>query len=121
MNEETALLRALLMTAGRAAFPVKDLYELVNPAGRAAKQVQAFNLADATRTQADLAKKTKIDRGNFSKTVSRWIGAGIMFRIGDDGKLLHIYPVPLKLPKSERTCQEKPAHSSIRSTRSSTG
>lgn len=103
MNEETALLRALLTTTGRAVFSVKEIYDLVSPTGSAPKQVQAFNLADGSRTQAQIVKETRIGKGTMSKKVTAWIEAGVMFRIGDDGdpKLLHIYAIPPELPKEQ--------------------
>ena len=69
--------------------------------GRGTKQVEAFNLADGTRTQSEIAEQVKMDQGQLSRTVSRWIEAGIMFRLGDgrDAKLLHIYPIPAALPE----------------------
>jgi len=95
------LLRALLATTGRAAFSPIQLYDLVAPNGNAPKQIKAFNLADGTRTQADIAKQAGIDPASFSRSVSRWIENGIMFRLGKgrDSTLLHIYPVPTKRPK----------------------
>lgn len=100
-NYTDDLLRALLTTTARAAFPMRQLYEVVNATGKGAKQIKAFNLADGTRTQSDIAKQTNIDQGNFSRTVSRWVEAGIMFRLGEgrEAKLLHVYPLPTKLPK----------------------
>ena len=95
------LLRALVRTTARAVFPVRQVYEVVNVGGKGARQMKAFNLADGTRTQSDIAKQANIDQGNFSRTVSRWVEAGIMFRLGEgrEAKLLHVYPLPTKLPK----------------------
>ena len=96
-----ALLRALLTTTGRAAFPLGRLYELVNPTGKAAKLVRAFNLADGSRSQREIVKQTKIDQGQFSRTLNRWVEAGVLFRLGAgrDAKLLHVYPLPPQPPK----------------------
>jgi hypothetical protein len=93
-NSET-LLRAILMTVGRQAFSSGQLAELVAPSGSGAKQLEAFNLCDGSRTQGDIAKALKLDSGNFSRTVARWIEAGILFRLGAgrDATLLHVYPV----------------------------
>ena len=100
-SDSDALLRALIVTTGRAAFSVKDVYALVNPTGKGAKQIKAFNLADGTLTQGEIATKVKIDRGNFSRAVARWIESGIMFRLGEgrESQLLHIFPIPTKAPK----------------------
>lgn len=101
MDQTHDLLRALLVTSGRIAFDPADVYDLVNPTGKGSKQIQAYNLADGTRTQREVAKKAKIDAANFSHTVARWIAAGIMFRLGEgrDATLLHIYPIFPKAPK----------------------
>ena len=86
------LLRALVSLAGRQAFPGKALPKLVSPrpVGRE-KLMKAYNLCDGTRTQADVAKEAKVDRGQLSRTVRRWVEAGIMFRIGSGNEsfLLH--------------------------------
>ncbi|MDZ7791918.1 MAG: hypothetical protein U5L08_15755 [Xanthomonadales bacterium] len=99
MSDQTeVILRALLATTGRAVFTVEQIHAIVNPRGTSVKQVRAYNFADGSLSQGDIAKKLKLDPGNFSRTVSRWIEAGIMFRLADN-VLLHIYPVPEKLPK----------------------
>ena len=56
----------------------------------------AYNLCDGTKTQQEIARAAKLDTGNFSRTVGRWIEAGIVFRVesGDKDTLLHIYPIP---------------------------
>lgn len=97
-DQMETLLRAILATMGRSAFSAERLHEIVDPNGTAAKQVKAYNLADGTLSQGDIAKRLKLDSGNFSRTVSRWIEAGVMFRLADN-VLLHIYPVPEKLKK----------------------
>lgn len=99
------LLRAILTTTGRAVFPASAVYRIICPKGKTPKQVNAFNLADGTRSQGEIAKQAEINTGNFSRSVSRWIEAGIMFRLGAgrDAKLMHIYPLPRKLPKEQTT------------------
>lgn len=99
------LLLALISLAGRTAFPVENLREIVSPAGSAGeKQRQAFNLCDGTRGQGEIAKMLKIDQGSFSRTVARWIDEGVMFRIGEgrDARLRHVYPLPERLPNKKR-------------------
>jgi len=91
-----ALLRALLSTVARQSFPERVLREIVSsrPAGQS--QLAAYNMCDGTKTQSEIAKAHNIDPGSFSRTVARWIEAGIVFRIPDgrEVKLLHIYPLP---------------------------
>ena len=98
-----ALLRALLTTAGRSAFTHDDMCAVIDPTGHGAKQIRAFNLADGTRSQTQIAKQLKINSGNFSRTVGRWVERGILFRLGDgrDATLLHVYPIPAKRPKAK--------------------
>jgi hypothetical protein len=94
MAENTeALLRAILSVTSRQAFPPDRLVEIVLFKGAGDKQLLAFNMCDGTKGQTEIAKALKIDSGNFSRTVSRWIDAGIVFRLGEgrDAKLLHVY------------------------------
>lgn len=86
-----ALLRAVLSVTARRTFPADKLLEIVGPP----KQVKAFNMCDGSRGQTDVAKALKLDSGNFSRTVSRWVDAGIVFRLGEgrEAKLLHVYPL----------------------------
>jgi hypothetical protein len=105
MNESAEpLLRAILMTTGRAAWPTTLVYDIVCPTRNAKRQRDAFNLADGTRSQSEIAKRLRIDPGQFSRTVRRWTEAGILFRLGTGraAKLLHVYPLPAKRPKGDR-------------------
>lgn len=90
-----SLLRAILSTAGRQTFSVERLTEIVLTKGAGEKQLLAFNMCDGTTGQAEIAKKLRLDTGNFSRTVARWIEEGVMFRLGEgrDAKLLHLYPL----------------------------
>jgi DNA-binding MarR family transcriptional regulator len=96
MAEESAttdqLLTILVQLTARSLYPEERVREVVTGAAR---QVAAYNLCDGTLTQAQVAKQAGLDRGNFSRTVSRWIQAGIVFRVGDarDARLLHLYPL----------------------------
>ena len=94
-NNSDVLLRAILATVGRQAFPAAELAELVAPKGGGSKQVRAYNMCDGTKSQAEIAKALKLDAGNFSRTVARWVDAGIMFRLGSgrEATLLHVYPL----------------------------
>src|SRR6266404_6450459 len=88
-----ALLRALLSVVSRQAIPPSRIAKLVRPGG--AKQLKAFNMCDGTRGQGEIAKALSLDQGNFSRTVARWVDAGIVFRLGEgrDSKLLYAYPL----------------------------
>lgn len=89
------LLRAILVMTARQAFPPDKLTEIVQGKSSNTKQLQAYNLCDGTRGQSEIVKELKLDQGNFSRTVSRWIEEGVVFRLGDgrDAKLLHLYPL----------------------------
>jgi len=95
MNEELNFLQAIFHLIGRQTFTEATLREIVAPTKTATKQVVAYNLCDGTRTQAEIATKVKLDQGNFSRTVTRWISAGILIRIGESktARLLHVYPL----------------------------
>ncbi len=95
------LLRAILSMTARQAFSVQRLSEIVLK-GSGAKQLRAYNMCDGTKTQVEIAKAAKLDQASLSRTVARWIEAGVMFRIGSgrDTKLLHAYPLPADAAKN---------------------
>jgi hypothetical protein len=94
-NDSDSLLRAVLSVTARLAFPLEKLAEIVISKGSSVKQVRAFNLCDGSRSQAAIAKTLKLDAGNFSRTVARWVEEGIVFRLGEgrEARLLHVYPL----------------------------
>jgi DNA-binding MarR family transcriptional regulator len=95
MSDKTDdLLRIMVQVTGRAAFPNDQLRALVAPAGaRSEGVIRAYNLCNGARSQRELAKAAGLDEGNLSKAVKRWEQAGIVFRVGGDGRLLHLYPL----------------------------
>lgn len=99
-TEDTLLLRAILSMTARQAFSFDSLLGIV---GSGDKQLRAFNMCDGSNTQSDIAKATKIDPGNLSKTVARWVEAGIVLRLGEgrDTPLLRICPLPAKSKRAK--------------------
>ena len=95
MGYENDLLRVLINLTGRLVFPEEQLAEMFPKGKTKKKYVKAYNLCDGTRSQNEISKEAKIDQGNFSRTVNRWLTLGIIYKIGEgnDSKLLHIYPV----------------------------
>lgn len=104
-DRQEHLLRALISVTGRQAFPPDRLAELIAPNRmKNDKRVRAFNLCDGTRTQADISKQLKLDNGNFSRTVARWVTSGIVFKVAEGHQefLLHVYPLgPNTKPKGQ--------------------
>lgn len=96
MASQDQYLRAILATVARQTFSPDAILEIVAVGTDKGKQVAAFNLCDGTRSQAEVAKSTGLDSSNFSKTVGRWIDAGIVIKVGtgQDMKPLHVYPLP---------------------------
>lgn len=95
MSSEEAYLRAILATIARQAFPLEKILEIMGPqAGE--KHRKAYNMCDGTKTQSEIVKQLGIDNSNFSKTLARWVDAGICIRVGDGREALpmHIYPLP---------------------------
>ena len=90
------LLRAQLNLLGRIAFKDEALEQVVGKANR-----EAYNLCDGTRTQAEIVKAKKLDSGNFSRTVTKWIEAGVLFKLpdGKDFKLQYLFPIPAAMTK----------------------
>jgi hypothetical protein len=94
--EEADLLRCLVQVIGRATIPPMEVLSVV---GKRKKQIKAFNLCDGSRTLRDIARKSQINQGNLSRTTTRWLEQGILFRIGEGkaARFMHIYPVtPVK-------------------------
>ncbi len=91
--ETNDLLRCALQVIGQAAVPVDRLREVV---GNKKKQIKAFNLCDGTLNQSEIAKKSKLDKGNLSRTITRWRENGVLFVLGEgrSATYLHIYPLP---------------------------
>jgi len=99
-NNET-LLTAILSVSARYAFPADRLAEIVMWKG-GEKQLRAFNMCDGTKAQVEIARQLNLDPGNFSRTVARWIDAGILFRLGEgrEARLLHVYRLPADAGKN---------------------
>lgn len=101
MNTTDALLKGILATLGRTAFPPDKLYKIVAPTAGSAKQVQAYNLCDGETNQAEISMRLKIDHSNLSKNIAKWVEAGVVIRVGADGHPLHLYPLTTKPKKEE--------------------
>ncbi len=100
MNTTDALLKGILATLGRTAFPPDRLYKIVAPTAGSAKQIAAYNMCDGETPQAEIVKRTKIDKGSLSKTITKWVEAGIIVRLGEEGYPLHLYPLTTR-PRKE--------------------
>ncbi len=94
-SEGKSLLRALLSVTARLAFTEAQVSAIVAPTASQKKQIKAFNACDGTKSQGEVAKNLKLDHGNFSRTVKRWVEAGVVHRITIDGddRLLHVFPI----------------------------
>jgi|GEM_PF-1560325 len=94
-NDEIYL-KAILATVARQTFSIADLLALVAPTKKSEKQLKAFNLCTGDVTQGEIAKKLGLDSGNFSKTLAKWVDAGIIVKVGDGNDLrpVHVYPIP---------------------------
>jgi hypothetical protein len=95
MNPQEAYLRAILATVARQTFSPDKIVEIMGP-NSGEKQFQAFNLCDGTKTQTEIAKEVGLDSGNFSKSLGRWVDAGIVIRVGEGREVrpVHLYPLP---------------------------
>jgi hypothetical protein len=93
MDTTEALLKGILATVARTAFPPETLYKIVAPTAGSERQISAYNLCDGKTPQGAIAKKVKLDTGNFSRSVTRWIEAGVVIRVGADQFPLHVYPL----------------------------
>ena len=70
--------------------------QMVAPTAGSEKQLLAYNLCDGETPQAEIGKKAKLDHGNLSRLISKWIETGIVVRVGATTMLpLHLYPATL--------------------------
>jgi len=93
VNTTDALLRGILATVGRTAFPPETLQKIIAPTAGSDKQVLAYNLCDGQTPQTEIGKKANLDPGNLSRSIAKWIEAGVVVRIGPDEHPLHLYPL----------------------------
>lgn len=94
-----ALMRAQLAISARSLFTARELLDKIAPTSKGGTNiVKAYNLCDGTRTQAAVVKQLKLDPGNFSKLVNRWIESGLLFKIPNakDKHLLHLFPIAVE-------------------------
>jgi len=81
------LLRVLVALAGRIAFPPEQLSQIVGP------YAAAYNMCTGELTLASVARATAIDKSNLRKAVLRWEQAGVIFRVGPEGRPMRLYPL----------------------------
>jgi hypothetical protein len=93
VNTTDALLKGILATVARTAFPPDALYKIVAPTAGSGKQVLAYNLCDGETSQTEIGKKAKLDAGSLSRSIAKWVEAGVIIRVGDDQLPLHVYPL----------------------------
>ena len=93
MDTNESLLMAILATVARGVFPPAVIYKIVTPLAGSDKQLLAYNLCDGQTAQAEILKKTKIKQGNLSRSIARWVEAGIIVRIGKEQFPMHVYPL----------------------------
>lgn len=88
----------------RQAIPEERLAQIVATKSAGDSQVAAYNLCDGRKGQTEIARSLGIDPGNFSRTVARWIEAGVVLKLGDgrDATLLHVYPLSKEAIAKER-------------------
>lgn len=90
------LLRMLVSLVARVAFPQDRLLAIVAKRGKgASKWIKAYNLCDGVRSQADVAKLAGVDKSDLSKALTRWEGAGVLYRLGPEQKPLGLYSLPM--------------------------
>src|ERR1700676_1057327 len=96
LMELNDLLRCTLQVMARIAMPPEKIREAIGEEKK--KQLKAYNLCDGKNTIGEIAKKAKINQGNFSKTGQRWLEQGIVFSVGEgrEKRLLHLYPISKK-------------------------
>jgi hypothetical protein len=82
--------------AGRIAMSEDRLREIV---GSRPQTVRAFNLADGSLTQMEIARKVGMSQGALSERFTKWIAHGAAFEL--DGRFIHLYPLA-DAPKAKK-------------------
>ena len=100
MSAQETYLRAILATIARQTFTPQEIASHVLKNG-GERQVTAYNLCEGRLTQGEIAKEVGLDSGNFSKTIGRWVDAGIVIRIVDGKNItpVHVYPLDKSFAK----------------------
>jgi hypothetical protein len=93
MSATDDLLKGLLATVARTAFPPDVLDKIVAPTAGSEKQLLAYNLCDGATPQTEICKKAKLKSGNLSRSIAKWTDAGVVIRVGEDKLPLHVYPL----------------------------
>lgn len=101
MDTNEVLLKTILAMVSRQTFPPAELSKIVSPNSGGQKQMEAYNRCDGQTPQAEIGKLSKLDKGSLSRSISRWIDAGVMVRIGPDQLPMHLYALPRELIKSK--------------------
>lgn len=101
MSSTDELLKAILATVARGTFSPAALAKIVAPTAGSEKQLMAYNMCDGETSQADICKKTMLQKGNLSNLITRWVEAGIVVRIWSDRLPLHVYPLSKSAMKGE--------------------
>jgi hypothetical protein len=101
MDITESLLRAILATTARGGFSHSDIYKIVATRAASSKHILAYNLCDGKTPQTDIGKKAKLDAGNFSRSIGRWIEAGVVVRVGPEQYPLHVFPLTKDAPAQE--------------------
>jgi DNA-binding MarR family transcriptional regulator len=92
MPDELTILKAIMHMAARSAFSEEEILSIVSPRKGQEKHLAAYNLCNGTRKQGDIAENVGLDKGNFSKAVSRWVSQGILIKLGEgaySGERIH--------------------------------
>jgi hypothetical protein len=82
VNTTEALLKGILATVARTAFPPEALHKIVAPIAGSEKQVHAYNLCNGETPQMIIGKKAQLDPASVSRSIARWVEAGIVIRVG---------------------------------------
>jgi len=102
MDVNESLLRAILATVSRQVFPPDDIVKILSAGSGGKKQIAAYNLCDGVLQQSEIGRRAGLDKGNLSRSISRWLEAGIVVRVGPDNLPLHLYSLPTaSKPKSK--------------------
>ncbi|MGH2684887.1 MAG: hypothetical protein ACRDJP_05400 [Actinomycetota bacterium] len=99
-NEElTSLARVLVHVLARGPVAEDYIRGVVAPRGTERRWIQAYNLCDGTRTDAQIAEAVGLDQDALGRAIDRWQSVGIIFPIQSNGatQMLHLYPIQVRV------------------------
>lgn len=100
MSTADELLKAILATVAQC-ISACGAGKIVAPTAGSERQLMAYNMCDGETSQTEICKRAKLLKGNLSGSITRWVEAGVVVRVGSERLPLHVYPLSKSAMKGE--------------------